>query len=505
MRFTRFLVYLLVIWPLIWPWAETTTHASPPPQADTLASLPGCNFNAYTDHDDLIIGAVALNLETGAGCMQNLNSVFPMASVGKLFVAGYLYDQVARGRVFFEQELTFSPNYLMNGGQACLDASQVGLRFTLGYLGNTMIQCSDNAATWMLMDYLGWENINAYAQSFGIPNIAEIIPYSRVDQLKLTHLDPRWADVPPALASQFYRRRQAEGLVPAYFPTEPHYSREEIAAANAWYLETYDYNSATPRAMMDYMLQLRNDLTGDDPIRATVARWTFNTMLLTQRVFSTQYMPGTVLVGSKNGYDLGYRAEVNITTTDLDDFTPQTVSVVVVRHRDVATQTPRRFRDVPTSDLLLAIAPRIATLLYPDQDIRRPPALAGDVRIRQAVLNTSARLFPCYQNFLDYDYLNGLQRCWFNIPNTDRFNGDDLVGIGFVLRDLQLQDVRFTLVFTLPDNTVRTYQVQRFFENDTAIAWFEDANIPGTWRLDVYFNLTPVFSQRFVVGAQATP
>src|SRR5687768_11232120 len=71
-------------------------------------TLPPCNFNAYTDRTDIMIGALVLNLESGTGCMQNLNTVFPVASVGKLFVAGALYEKIVLGETSFDTQLEFT-------------------------------------------------------------------------------------------------------------------------------------------------------------------------------------------------------------------------------------------------------------------------------------------------------------------------------------------------------------------------------------------------------------
>jgi beta-lactamase class A len=469
---------------------------------DVFESLEPCYLNAYTDRDDLIIGAVVLNWETGTGCSQNLNSTFPFASVLKLFIAEVLYRRVAQGFDDFETELTFTEEYWMGGRDDCLTEQLIGEAFTLAYLGNIMVSCSDNAATWMLMDYLGWDVVNAHVQSLGIAGFGEVMPYAEVDRLKLTFIDPAWAEVPRNLSSQFYRQRSVAALVPRYFSQEPRYERDLIRRANALYLDTYSYNTATPHALALYMQKLRNDLLGGDPINSTVARWMFNTMLLTQRLYSTQYMPPNVYVGSKNGFDLGYRAEVNITTRDLSNFLPETLSIVVVRHRDIDSPdlVPYRFTGVVVTDFLLAVAPKIAEVLYPGNGFTYAPIPQSDDRIRELVVNSDPVLYPCFENYLAYDFLDGLQRCWSQIPSTDRTSGDDLFGVGVVLRFLNGADVRFTMVFVLPNGNVRTYQMHRFDRDTTAEAWFEDVSIPGVWRLDVYFNLVPVYTQAFFVG-----
>jgi beta-lactamase class A len=476
-----------------------------PPQAtlaqDVFQTLEPCRFNAYAERDDLIIGAVVLNWETGTGCTQNLNSTFPVASVGKLFIADVLYQRVYDGFADFETELTFTSDYLMNGQDDCLGESRLGEKVTLAYLGNIMISCSDNPATWMLMDYLGWDTVNAYVQSLGIGGIGEIIPYSEVDRLKLSLLDPSWLDVPRHLSSQFYRQRSSREAVSAYFSPVPRYSGDDYRRANALYLETFTYNTATPHALALYMQKLRDDLlTGDDRAR-TVASWIFNTMLLTQRVFSTQYMPADVYVGSKNGFDLGYRAEVNITTRDLQTALPETLSIIIVRHRDIDIPDlqPFRFRNVPTTDLLLTLAPHLANMLYPNASFAVPPVTVRDDRVRRVVLNTDPVLYPCFENYLQYDYLDGLQRCWATIPSVDRTTGNVLFGVGIVLRNLP-EAAHMTLVYVLPDGTVRTYQMHRFGRVNTAEAWFEDVSIPGLWRIDVYFDLQPIYTQSLFVG-----
>ncbi len=468
-------------------------QVAPPP----LESLPPCNFNAYTERDDLIIGAVVLHLGRGDGCMQNLNTVFPFASVGKLFIAGALYEKVAQGEIYFETELTFTSDYLMNGQSDCLTPEMVGQKFTVGYLGNVMISCSDNPATWMLMDYIGWGAVSAYIAKLNIPDIGEVLPYSYVDRMKLLYLDDAWENVPVALASQYYRRRSADGLVPQYFRAMPFYSEDDFREINARYLEESPYNTATPRAIATYLFKLVTDMQQrPDTIEGRTALWIFNTMLLTQRVFSTQYMPGNVIVGSKNGFDVGYRAEVNITISSLENRLPETISVLVVRHRDIRdSSVPYRFRNVPTTDLLLAIAPKLSALLYPESNFDAAPFVNRVENVRLVTFNTEREMLGCWQDYLGTDYLNVLQPCWNNLEQISRMNRSDWLGVGLVLRYLNGQDARITLIYTLPDGSKRSYQMQRFFEDATAVAWFEEVAIPGLWRVDVFFNLVPVFTR----------
>jgi len=297
------------------------TNVSQAQEANVLANYPDCGFTEQAG-DNLRIGAVLLNLDNHLGCIENFDTKFNVASVPKIFIAAAYYDWVAQGLVSPARSLQFTRNYWMAGRNACLTEDKIGQRYSYQELVELMINCSDNAATWMLMDALGWAQVNAYVQDLGIDGIGEIIPYSEVDRLKLTYLDPRWADVPRDIAARFYRRGYTEGLLD-YFDVVPAYpSRTDFAYVNQRYFEENNYNTITPRALATYILRLRDGLTGDSPEAWFVASSVFDAMLYTQRLYSVQAMPGTVYIGSKNGFDRGLLAEVNILFSSLAERIP---------------------------------------------------------------------------------------------------------------------------------------------------------------------------------------
>ena len=146
-------------------------------QSDFLDALPPCNFTAAAPDANIIIGAVVYNIETGSGCAENLDEFFPVASVPKLFVAGALFDWILESDVIgFDTELTFSERYWMGGRGDCLNGAALNAPVTLGALGDFMIYCSDNAATWMLMDAMGWERVDSYINAMGISDVGQVIP-----------------------------------------------------------------------------------------------------------------------------------------------------------------------------------------------------------------------------------------------------------------------------------------------------------------------------------------
>lgn len=467
-------------------------------QSGRFDSLNKCDFK--TPIPDLEVGAVVYSWGNGSGCAENLDTTFPMASVGKIFIAALLYDEVYAGHLSFDQALVFSPDYYMGGGSACLTRNDIGSSFDLGYLGNIMIMCSDNSATWMLMDLLGWQNVNTYIDNLGIDGIGIVIPYSEVDRLKLTILDNRWANVPRHLASQFIRERRTAELTPTYFGNAPSYSQNEMKAANAEYLARYSYNTATPRAIATYIARLRENVLSNDLSRSTTAQWMFNTLLLTQRGYSTQYLPGRAYVGTKNGFDTGYRAEVSITFDDFNDYVPEAMTVIVVKHRNInSASVSTRLSQGPTIDFLRSAGETIAQILYPNDDRRQIPLVQADPHISRVVANTRDKLFGCWETFTQTENAAQLYQCWQGISFVATIDSGDWMGVGVILHNLDQQDARITVIYTDPNNIPRAYQLHRFWADATAVSWFERVEERGTWRLDVYFNLRPIFSQIFVV------
>src|SRR5688572_28909563 len=56
-----------------------------------LDSLTDCGFTEFVDEDGLRIGAVILNIDTGTGCTENLDTIFNVASVPNVFDAATYY------------------------------------------------------------------------------------------------------------------------------------------------------------------------------------------------------------------------------------------------------------------------------------------------------------------------------------------------------------------------------------------------------------------------------
>lgn len=474
----------------------TAARVSAQPADPDLAALAPCAFASRAGDDiaNLDVGAVVLNLRTGTGCADDLDTTFHVASVPKLFVAATFLEKVARGELSFETAVIFSEDYYMGGSTACMTEAMIGTSVTYGYLSDIMISCSDNSATWMLMDIIGWQSVQAYITRLGIPGIGPVIPYSEVDRLKLIYLDERWANVPRGLAAQFYRERRTRGLVPQYFRSAPNYTREQRIAANNYYFETYFYNTITPRAMIAFLLKLRADVQQVGTVEAQTAWWLFNTMLLTQRQFSTQALPGTVFVGAKNGFDFGLRAEVNVLFPVLWTLDPEAFVVVFTQQRDLtgadfeaAGPTGRRL-----SDYLRTLSADISTMLYP-QDF--PPTIVRSSVLTRVVFNYESWIENCVDDSVT---INDIEACWLNLaPNRVRV-GEQL-GMGLILRGMAQQTQRLTFLYTAPDGRRFSYQYTIAERDDTYMFWFHVPDADGVWQVDIYLNLQRVHSSSVLV------
>jgi len=464
------------------------------PELDTLRT---CSFSSDIPVSGLHMGAVVLNMQTGRGCADKLDDTFPVASVPKLFILGAYVEEVALGWRSFNDPVTFTEDYVMGGSRDCLSYDDVGVQYGYDTIIDLMISCSDNSATWMVMDELGWDTVNEYVERLGIAGIGPIIPYAEVDRLKLTFLDPRWADVPLDLASQFYRGRETDGLVPDYFDRVPTYSRGERIQANQQYFATYDYNTITPRAMAEYLIYMRDKLQGSDINQSLAAWWFFDTMMTTQRQYTAQDLPGTVFVGAKNGWDLGLKAEVSVAFRSLTTNDPEGIAIVFAHQTDLSAPDvglPNDENDL-LNRYLASISPQVAFILYPVEE----PAteISINSNIVTVTLTRENNIEDCRENTPGATrdaYLNNLEVCWRNLPQLAQINTGERLGLGIVLRGLANQDARFTMTFTAPDGQQYAYQYSTRYAAADNVYWYHRLDAPGTWQIDIYQNLRRVYT-----------
>ncbi|GAC1304117.1 MAG: serine hydrolase [Vulcanimicrobiaceae bacterium] len=105
-----------------------------------------------------VVGIYARKMDRSDPVIFNANVIFPSASVIKLaiFVSLFQYAETVPG--VFEQTITLKLNDFV-GGSEILDGYNPGSTITIDRLAHAMIQQSDNTASNVLIDFLGFQRI----------------------------------------------------------------------------------------------------------------------------------------------------------------------------------------------------------------------------------------------------------------------------------------------------------------------------------------------------------
>lgn len=492
----RFVLVCCALW-----LGMSATHA----QARTAAldALLPCNFAPSVPNAR--VGAVVYHFDTGAGCVEGLDELFNVASVPKIFIAGAYYDWVIRGLASLNTPYIFSRDYYMAGNSDCLTEADIGKTFRSVELVEKMINCSDNPATWMLMDAMGWGRVNDYVRELGIEGLSPVLPYSEIDRQKLMTLDDRWANVPRALASRYFRRGMVGELTPYFNPLPERLTRAQFRTANERYFATATANLAIPRALAEYVFMLREaQLEDPNSQNGLIADRLFNVMLYTQRLFSTQGLRGEVLAGSKNGFDMGILAEVNVLFENPASRVPNALIILFAQQDDLSAnnvQMPNVNPDSPLNRAFAQLSRRIDYLLYGDA---LPPPLVTDSRLASLTIQTRANIEACWGNYARANFaesqVSALATCWGSYSSRQGFTRGDALAMGLVLQGLRGADTRFVFVFTAPDGQRYSYQTDRQYQDSSAIYWYHPLTLAGVWRVDVYLNALRVYSQTVTVN-----
>jgi len=121
-----------------------------------------------------VMGVAILDLTDGQLLARNADQVFPTASSIKLAILLELYrqDQQARngapGKAKLIDVYTFDPKDLIDDSQIMAGLTPGTTRITNRDLAQFMVAVSDNAATNILYDRVGKDNVNAMLRGFGL-------------------------------------------------------------------------------------------------------------------------------------------------------------------------------------------------------------------------------------------------------------------------------------------------------------------------------------------------
>jgi beta-lactamase class A len=158
----------------------TSTFGQPKPEAprDTGSDLLWKKLETRVDEIagklDGVMGVAILDLTDGHILLHNADRVFPTASSIKIAILLELYrqDQEARagakGKAKLDDIYTFDPKDLVEDSQIMAGLTPGVTRVTNRDLAQFMVAVSDNAATNVLIDRVGMQNVNATMRSLGL-------------------------------------------------------------------------------------------------------------------------------------------------------------------------------------------------------------------------------------------------------------------------------------------------------------------------------------------------
>lgn len=158
--------------------AQTAT-SSRPPDTQKQQALWGkleSSISEVDKHLDGVLGAAVEDLTTGQKFLLRGDSVFPQASSIKIAVLAELYHQNQLATHGTPGKAKLTDIYTMQNADLVADSDIMGgltsgvTRITNGDLATMMVAVSDNAATNVLIDRLGMENLNALLDSLGLHN-----------------------------------------------------------------------------------------------------------------------------------------------------------------------------------------------------------------------------------------------------------------------------------------------------------------------------------------------
>ena len=121
-----------------------------------------------------VMGVAILDLTDGRVLLRNADRVFPAASSIKIAILLELYrqDQEARtgakGKAKLDDIYTFDPKDLVEDSRIMAGLTAGVTRVTNRDLAQFMVTVSDNAATNVLIDRVGKDNVNAMLHSLGL-------------------------------------------------------------------------------------------------------------------------------------------------------------------------------------------------------------------------------------------------------------------------------------------------------------------------------------------------
>jgi beta-lactamase class A len=119
-------------------------------------------------HLDGVMGVAILDLTSGHTFLLHGDEVFPQASSIKIAVLAELYRQAQSGKLQLTDLYTVNAADLVQDSDIMNGLTPGVTRVTHRDLATMMVAVSDNAATNVLIDHVGMDNVNALLDSLGL-------------------------------------------------------------------------------------------------------------------------------------------------------------------------------------------------------------------------------------------------------------------------------------------------------------------------------------------------
>jgi beta-lactamase class A len=120
------------------------------------------------------VGIYIKDLKTGRTFEHNTDHTFVCASLIKLPIMAAMFEAISEGRISLNTRIKYKRSYRRDGS-GTLKAARIGAYYPLSYLVYQMITKSDNTATAMVIDLLGYDYLNQKFQKMGL-NATRIEP-----------------------------------------------------------------------------------------------------------------------------------------------------------------------------------------------------------------------------------------------------------------------------------------------------------------------------------------
>jgi beta-lactamase class A len=147
--------------------------STPAPQASDAAAVDlkwdsmVASFQRSIDRYDGEVGVYVKNLRTGRVYQYNSDRPFVSASLIKIPIMLATFQAISEGRLSMDTKILYKRSY-RRGGSGRMKWAKSGVFYPISQLMHAMMTKSDNTATAMVIDRLGYDYLNESFRKFGL-------------------------------------------------------------------------------------------------------------------------------------------------------------------------------------------------------------------------------------------------------------------------------------------------------------------------------------------------